>query len=231
MIEEYRFPRSIASKIRFTGYLDQRRRTVFEKSGIPDPLIQQSLPDGEMILCLLGGGQDGDTLADAFSQAEFPLGYWGCLVTGPFMSVATRTRLFERAAANPHLRILDFINEPTMLVKRAERVIEMGGYNTICEVLSFGKRALIVPRTKPRREQILRALRLQKMGLIDVLERESVTPKALLQWLSRDLRPPEVKSIDLRGLDRLPGLAAQLLGSPKAGTSERSAGISSLAVG
>ena len=29
----------------------------------------------------------------------------------------------------------------------------MGGYNTFCEILSFDKRALIVPRTAPRAEQ------------------------------------------------------------------------------
>ena len=33
----------------------------------------------------------------------------------------------------------------------------MGGYNTFCEVLSFDKRALIVPRHTPRLEQAIRA--------------------------------------------------------------------------
>ena len=35
----------------------------------------------------------------------------------------------------------------------------MGGYNTFCEILSFDKRALIVPRTVPRLEQYIRAAR------------------------------------------------------------------------
>ena len=38
-------------------------------------------------------------------------------------------------------------------------VVAMGGYNTFCEILSFGKPALIVPRTAPRQEQYLRAER------------------------------------------------------------------------
>ena len=36
---------------------------------------------------------------------------------------------------------------------RAIGVVAMGGYNTFCEILSFDKRAIIVPRTAPRMEQ------------------------------------------------------------------------------
>ena len=42
---------------------------------------------------------------------------------------------------------------------RAVGVVAMGGYNTFCEILSFDKRALIVPRTAPRLEQFIRASR------------------------------------------------------------------------
>ena len=42
----------------------------------------------------------------------------------------------------------------------------MGGYNTFCEILSFDKRALIVPRTEPRMEQYIRAARGQELGLV-----------------------------------------------------------------
>ena len=45
----------------------------------------------------------------------------------------------------------------------------MGGYNTFCEILSFDKRALIVPRTAPRMEQYIRAARAQELGLVSML--------------------------------------------------------------
>ena len=35
-------------------------------------------------------------------------------------------------------------------MKRAAGIVAMGGYNTFCEILSFDKRALIIPRTVPR---------------------------------------------------------------------------------
>jgi len=213
MAEEYRFPPTITSKIRFVGYLDQKKRMNFADRQTQNPLESSPLPPGKLMLCLLGGGQDGDRLAEAFSQAELPADACGVVVTGPFMSSQTQRRLLESTAANPRLRVLNFISEPTVLVERAERVIAMGGYNTVCEVLSFEKRALIVPRVKPRQEQIIRARRLQEMGLIDLLEIERLSPQAISQWMAQDLPPMRLDGcIDLNGLQRLPEMAAEVLG-------------------
>ena len=44
-------------------------------------------------------------------------------------------------------------------------VASMGGYNTFCEILSFDKRALIVPRHTPRFEQTIRARAAERLGL------------------------------------------------------------------
>jgi predicted glycosyltransferase len=212
MIDEYRFPPSIASKIRFVGYLDQRKRLAFAGGQSLD-LGDTEIPEGRLMLCLLGGGQDGDRLAEGFAEATFPPGAFGVIVTGPFMSAQTRARLLERSLANPRLCVLNFVREPTLLVQRAERIIAMGGYNTVCEVLSFQKRCLIVPRVKPRREQIIRALRLKEMGLIDVLEVDRANPQTLSDWMARDLPPLHLNGqLDLRGLDRLPELADEVLG-------------------
>lgn len=213
MVEEYRFPPSINSKVQFVGYLDQRKRAGFVNRPANAARETYSLPEGRMMLCLLGGGQDGDRLADAFSQAHFPEDAYGVLVTGPFMSAQTQHRLADRARRNPRLRVLNFIAEPTMLVDRAERIIAMGGYNTVCEVLSFQKRALIVPRTKPRREQAIRAERLQNLGLIDTIDSECLDPAALSSWMSKDLPPLKLNGVlKMDGLERLPFLAKEVLG-------------------
>jgi predicted glycosyltransferase len=215
MRKEYNFPYDLVEKVRFMGYLDQRRRMDLCDRKHVASLDALALPPGRLILCLLGGGQDGEALATTFARARIPADAVGLIVTGPFMATQVRERLQQCADANPRLRVVSFITEPTLLVERAERIVAMGGYNTVCEVLSFEKRALIVPRTRPRREQIIRAERLRKLGLIEMLEFEQLTPEALARWMARPLPPVRARSVlNFKGLQRLPALAHELLAAP-----------------
>jgi predicted glycosyltransferase len=65
----------------------------------------------------------------------------------------------HRAAKLDNVEAITFDAQMEHLEARAIGVVAMGGYNTFCEILSFDKRALIVPRTRPRMEQDLRAAR------------------------------------------------------------------------
>jgi predicted glycosyltransferase len=132
------------------------------------------------------------------------------------MPPEVRQRLCRRAAAHPRLHVVPFVRDTGALLGRADRVIAMGGYNTVCEVLSYEKPALIVPRVQPRREQLIRAERLRDLGLLDLLHPEDVSPRALTEWLAQDLPPrrPVRSRIDLNGLAKLPALLAELLDAP-----------------
>ena len=74
-----------------------------------------------------------------------------------------------RAARLPNVRTLTFDARLEGLMARAGGVVAMGGYNTFCEILSFDKPALIVPRTAPRLEQFIRAQRAAELGLVAML--------------------------------------------------------------
>jgi predicted glycosyltransferase len=91
------------------------------------------------------------------------------VVVGPFMRAQARAAFERRAAAMPSLRMLTF--EPRMehLIADAMGVVSMGGYNIFCEILSFDKRALMVPRHTPRLEQTIRAQAAQRLGLARML--------------------------------------------------------------
>ena len=212
LLLECQFSKDVASKVRYTGYLDQRPRLAPVEDEIVDPFERLEVSDGGLILCLVGGGQDGDRLAQAFIDSELPARTTGVIVAGPFMSLEALRKLTQQAAVRPCFRILRFIPEPGVLFARAKRVIAMGGYNTVCEVLSFAKPALIIPRVRPRREQIIRAQRLRDLDLIDMLHPEALSARALSDWMARDVAAPQVQGrIDLDGLSRLPGLLAELL--------------------
>ncbi|MGP1384840.1 MAG: glycosyltransferase family protein [Thainema sp.] len=201
--QEYDLPPDIISKIRPLGYLDQRSRLRYANPGLYASLDALALPETDLVLCLVGGGQDGATLAAAFAQATFPTHTTGVLLTGPFMPPEQKQQLHAWAIANPQLRIIDYLDEPTLLLERASRIVAMGGYNTTCEVLSFQKPTLLVPRVTPRLEQWIRAERLQQMGLVDVLHPTAINPDTLTDWLHQPIQPPPYPAVNLCGLDNL----------------------------
>jgi predicted glycosyltransferase len=210
-VREYDFSAVVAERVRYTGYLDQRLR--LHASGPDDPIEGLDLPAGRLVLCQVGGGQDGAALAEAFVAARLPDDMTGVLLTGPYLPPEVKERLYRAAADCGRMRVIDFLSEPSRLLRRADRVIAMGGYNTVCEILSFHKAALIVPRVRPRLEQRIRAERLQDLGLLEVLLPEQLSPQALSDWLHRELPPPMSvhDRFNWKGLDNLPGLLDELL--------------------
>jgi len=213
VVEEYGFAEDVAAKVRYTGYFDQRSRLKFVEEGHADPLAELSLPPGRLVLGMVGGGEDGGLLAEALVQAPVPEGTNVVLVMGPFMPAAVQARIQRIAAGNARIRVLSFVAEPNLLLRRADAVVAMAGYNTMSEALSFEKPALVVPRVKPRQEQLIRAKRLQQMGLVDVLHPDAVSAGAIGAWLAGTSRrrPRARERLDFKGLARLPYLLADLL--------------------
>ncbi len=209
-VREYGFGRSVTSKLAFTGYLDPRFRTSAW------PTTADGLPGSanrRLVLCQVGGGQDGDRLAEAFARAEYPPETYGVILTGPFMPEAARRRLEHLAAARRDLGVVGFTSRPEGLLRSADRVVAMGGYNTVCEALSLRKSLLVVPRVRPRCEQLIRAERFAELGLLETLHPDRLSAEALSEWLRRDLpRPSEARDrVDFEGLQRLPRLLRELL--------------------
>ncbi len=158
---------SVLSKVTFTGYL---------RRGLPaHDLAPRAvpMPDHPYLLVTTGGGGDGEGLIDwvlaAYERASDAL-MPSVLVLGPFMEAAKQAQFLARVQALPKVSALVFDAELERLMARAEGVVAMGGYNTFCEILSLDRKAVIVPRERPRREQWLRASRAQELQLVRMLE-------------------------------------------------------------
>jgi predicted glycosyltransferase len=203
-VKEYAFPADLARKVHFTGYHDQRFRVGHKAEQV------ESSP---YVICLVGGGQDGYALLEAFARCKFPRKMKKVVLTGPFLPRVMRKRLDRFVAKEtPDFRVFDFLAEPASLIANADRVIAMGGYNTVCEVLSHEKPALIVPRDTPRREQLIRAERLRSLELVDVLHWKEAAPESVSRWLQQEKKVPRVHGrIDMAGLQRIPDLISELL--------------------
>ena len=105
-------------------------------------------------------------------------------------------------------------------MQKAAAIVAMGGYNTFCEILSFDKRALIVPRTRPRLEQYIRAVEAERLGLVRMLSDRDAprTPERMaqaLRQLAQQPRPSEVVIPGLLdGLDRIRERFTAMLARP-----------------
>lgn len=218
-------------------YGDRRVGDPLRASALPDDLVRMSVhtgflvppapttgtaaPDRPYVLCQVGGGQDGAALADAFVRTDVPAGHTGLLVTGPYMPAAQVARL-HRLAAGTAVQVEVFVPGTERLVHGAAAVVSMAGYNSVCELLGARRPALLVPRVHPRREQLLRARRLERLGLVGVLAPDELTPDTLGDWLAGAVGagPPPPADLDVGGLDRVPELVRRLL-DPLAPTAPR----------
>ena len=187
-------PASVRRRMVYTGYL---RRQVGEAAAAS--VDTRGLADGDFLLVTAGGGGDGDELIDyvlgAYEHDPGPLPP-ALIVFGPFMVPERQAAYDARAARLPKVRAITFDARLEALMARARGVVAMGGYNTFCEILSFDKPALILPRMVPRLEQYIRARRAAELGLVAMLTddtaRDPVRMGAALLQLTQQAPPSAV---------------------------------------
>jgi predicted glycosyltransferase len=196
-------PSDVRAKMNFVGFLQRS----LSHDELPD-----HRPEGDYILVTTGGGGDGaDLIHDVIDAYRYDpeLQHKALVVLGPYMPARKRRKLIKKGAQVPHIRIIEFDNRMEELIAGAKAVVAMGGYNTYCEILSFDKPALIVPRVRPREEQLIRARRAAELGLIEMLlPEEAEDAKRFAQALKAlPGRPaPSQSSPDLR-LGGLPNIS------------------------
>jgi predicted glycosyltransferase len=206
-------PPGVRKQMNYTGYL---RRTAPAHNAI-DPAI--GFADGPFILVTPGGGGDGEDLVDwvlSAYETDPRLPYPALLVFGPFMQPEQQAGFQLRVARLSRVKAITFDARIETLMQRAVGVVAMGGYNTFCEILSFDKRALIVPRTTPRLEQYIRASRAAELGLVTMLvddgRRDARAMATALRHLSQQQTPSQTVIPGLlEGLDSVNRLTAKWL--------------------
>ena len=165
----------------------------------------------EYVLITAGGGGDAAELmsqAMAAKEQDKSLQIPFVMTLGPYMSVREKSEIRHRARRLKDVYVLDFDNRLEELMQDATAVVAMGGYNTFCELMSFDKRAMIVPRIVPRKEQLIRANRAAEHGLVAMLDpHEASDPwrmaTAIEALLTRPKPSQSSYNLDLKGLDRI----------------------------
>jgi len=125
----------------------------------------------------------------------------------------------ERAERMKRIEVLTFDAHLELLMERAVGVVAMAGYNTFCEILSLDKRAILVPRVLPRREQVMRAQRAASLELAYMLDPEGphepeIMTTALRNLLDQPLPSTRRAAEMLNGLSVITDLVADRVGRP-----------------
>ena len=194
----------VRATARFTGYL--RRETS------PSAVYSQPAgPDGNpYVLVTTGGGGDGEMLVDwvlrAYEQ-DPTLRVEAHIVLGPFMGSSQQSGFMERVSRLDRVQAITFDANIESMFEGSLGIVAMGGYNTFCEMLSFDKSGIIVPRTSPRTEQHIRASKAEELGLLRMLLPEDVGNAGLMGEAIKALPDqPKPSRVHVPGL--LDGLSA-----------------------
>src|SRR5262249_15570533 len=134
----------------------------------------------KLVVVTPGGGEDGFRLLSAYVTGSQTLAPEqrprSLIISGPELPSNERETLLRQSAGDPSLQMLVFTDDLMSYLSAADVIVSMGGYNTVCEVLSAGRRAIVVPRSKPVEEQRIRAERMARLGLFRLIHPDDLTP-------------------------------------------------------
>ena len=206
---------SIRRKMTYTGYLEST-----PSDDPPGIRAATALPE-PFVLVTPGGGGDGEDLIDwviGAYESNPALPHPALIAFGPFMRARRREQFRMRIARLDRVEAITFDARFENLMARAAGVVAMGGYNTFCEILTFDKPAVIVPRRRPRLEQTIRASRAEELGLVRMLSdehgRDRDAMAAALRGIASQPRPSDVVVPGLlEGLDNIHRLVERWLES------------------
>ena len=194
---EYTFPQPVARKTHFCGYL--------KRSNVPS-----ARSDGPpRILVTTGSGGDGSVMIEAYltGLATLPrkVALRSTVIFGPQMPAMGRQELLQKFDYLADVTFLDFEADVSQHYAESDLVVAHAGYNTVCELLSFSKRAILIPRTRPVQEQLIRARLLAERGYFQLIEPEDLTPQLLIATVLKTLNAEHTPhaAIDLDGLPRI----------------------------
>ncbi len=201
--KEYQFPKSSLEKLHYCGYLNKSPK------GSMKPKQETELPN---VMVTPGGGEDGTILLKYFLKgfkSYHVHARFNCyLLLGPELPDKTAKQAREIAEDFPNIYVKDFSNDPIQLIQKADLIVSMAGYNTVCECLSLNKRAVVVPRTTPSKEQYLRAQLMQDAKLLKFIEPTQLTSSYLMETILDELNtqnkyPKRQKTLTLSGLEKV----------------------------
>ncbi|HEV2175582.1 MAG TPA: glycosyltransferase [Terriglobia bacterium] len=144
----------------------------------------------KLILVTGGGGGDAYPMMSLFLEA-LPLvktrhALAPLVIAGPLMAPDQKGML-RKQARSLGVRVLSHTPDSLSYLHAADLVITMGGYNSLAEIVSLRKKAIVLPRVGPRAEQTMRARIFAEERLVNALQPRDWSAPALAAHIATDL--------------------------------------------
>lgn len=210
-IESYAMSSAASSRTRFCGFLAPQPPCRSEEQ------VRSELRVGNrrLIAVSSGGGADGGPILRSFLSglsAREDSSVVAYLVEGPLLPAEERVAIQSLAARLPNVTLVPFDADYAAVVRAADAVVSMGGYNSVVEAVSFGKRPVIVPRLPGALEQQLRAEGFVALDLAHMVAPETLSAETLWNAIDAELgnSTPLPRKLDLDGRNVIASELAKL---------------------
>jgi len=173
--------------------------------------------DEPLVLVMGGGGADlfpvAKTYIESLPHLPADLAIRSAIMPGPNMPHEQHAALSLMAGEMP-VQVMHGFEDATFWLQQASAVVMMAGYNSVCEVMAWQKKALVIPRPGPSAEQRIRTRLFAERRLIHMLDPDEMTPVRLAESITKllaDETVPDPRFIP--SLDGAKRAAAALLES------------------
>lgn len=204
----YDFPEAVEHKTIFCGYL-HRSEPTYQHSELLEKLANS---ERKLVVVAAGGGNDGKSMLETYLLACLQSGWQNkvnsVVFYGPEMSPTDVEQLHALAIQSPNVVLLEFTAHFMTYLAAANLVVAMAGYNTVCEILSVQKPAIIIPRVLPVAEQLIRAKHFARLEIFEYIHPQKLTPsrlndKIFNKLFSEEAQLPFPQHVSLRGMEKI----------------------------
>jgi len=169
------------------------------------------IANNKLVVVAAGGGYDAYPMMSACLKAFQLFGkdlpFEAVVITGPLMEHEQRESLRRQAQGLP-VRVLRYVNDLGYM-NVADLVVTMAGYNTLLEAIRLRKRILAIPREGPSAEQRIRCEVFSRLGLVQAIRPEQLSPSRLVQAILENLDAGPITPVPLR-MDALTTVVRQM---------------------
>jgi predicted glycosyltransferase len=208
---EASFPRyqDLHCEIKYSGFVAQ---SPLENVMSFDNSLTKKDTKYPFILVSVGGGRLGYELLTSVIKAskilEERIPHHIQIFTGPFMPEELFAKLEEEALYRGNVNLQRYTPQLLSYMERADLSISLTGYNTTMNILRTGVRAIVVPigHYNQDMEQLVRTRKLEKLGVVEVINPTDLEPVYLSQRIIACLKKESGKNtsgmFDLEGAQK-----------------------------